>query len=46
MVASLARDDIVPIVIPFVTANITNPNWHQREAAVMAFGCILDGMFV
>ena len=30
-------------VLPFIEANIQNPNWHFREAAVMAFGSILDG---
>lgn len=43
LLASLVREDIVPVVIPFVTTNINNPNWRLREAAVMAFGSILDG---
>jgi len=42
----LARDvgdDIVQPVVPFVEAGIRQPEWQHREAAVMAFGCILDG---
>ncbi|ORY27809.1 importin beta-1 subunit (Karyopherin beta-1 subunit) [Naematelia encephala] len=42
----LARDvgdDIVQPVVPFVEAGITRPEWQHREAAVMAFGSILDG---
>lgn len=30
-------------VLEFVEANITNENWRNREAAVMAFGSIMDG---
>ena len=44
--ASLAQavgDQIVQPVVPFIEANIRAGNWHQREAAVMAFGSILDG---
>ena len=43
LVASLVRDDIVQWVMPFVMQHITNPNWRFREAAVLAFGSILDG---
>jgi importin subunit beta-1 len=41
--AQAVHDPIVPAVIPFIEANIKQENWHQREAAVMAFGCILVG---
>lgn len=30
-------------VLEFVEQNITNDNWRNREAAVMAFGSIMDG---
>lgn len=42
----LARDvgdDIVQPVVPFVEAGIRREEWQHREAAVMAFGSILDG---
>ncbi|KAK4686304.1 importin subunit beta-1, partial [Tremellales sp. Uapishka_1] len=42
----LARDvgdDIVQPVVPFVEGGIRRPEWQHREAAVMAFGSILDG---
>jgi importin subunit beta-1 len=41
--AQTVRDEIVPPVVPFVESNIRNQDWHNREAAVMAFGSILDG---
>lgn len=41
--AQAVADDIVNPVIPFIQANIVSDDWHQREAAVMAFGSILDG---
>lgn len=34
---------VVEPVLHFVEQNITSENWRQREAAVMAFGSILDG---
>ncbi len=44
LVASLVRDEIVQWVMPFVMENINNrQSWRPREAAVLAFGCILDG---
>jgi importin subunit beta-1 len=41
--AQAVTDAIVPAVIPFIEANIKAQDWHQREAAVMTFGSILDG---
>jgi hypothetical protein len=37
------RDDIVAMVMPFVTGNIQAEDWRLREASTMSFGCILDG---
>ena len=41
--AQAVADPIVPAVIPFIEAHIKSQDWHQREAAVMSFGSILDG---
>ncbi|RMD41056.1 hypothetical protein DV735_g4067, partial [Chaetothyriales sp. CBS 134920] len=35
--------DIVPIVLVFVEQNIRGQDWRQRDAAVSAFGAIMDG---
>jgi importin subunit beta-1 len=43
LLASAVGDKIVAPVIQFVEANISNPDWRYREAAVMAFGSILEG---
>ncbi|KAF5193378.1 Importin subunit beta-1 [Thalictrum thalictroides] len=43
LVAKTVGDAIVPLVMPFVEANITKPDWRCREAATYAFGSILDG---
>lgn len=43
LLAQTVRNGIVTPIIPFVEGNIKNPDWHGREAAVMAFGSILDG---
>ena len=43
LMARNVGDAIVQPVVPFVEAGITQPEWQRREAAVMAFGSILDG---
>lgn len=42
-IAQTISDSIVPLVLPFVTSNINSSNWRLKEAAIMAFGMILDG---
>ncbi|CAG0913998.1 unnamed protein product [Notodromas monacha] len=41
--AHCCEDDIVDAVLPFITENIRSPDWRFRDAAVMAFGSIIDG---
>jgi hypothetical protein len=45
--ASVAEDAVVPLVMPYVTANIQKTDgpesWRAREAATFAFGSILEG---
>lgn len=43
LVAKVAGDLVVPLVMPFVEANILKTEWRSREAATFAFGSILDG---
>lgn len=43
LLAQNLGDAIVQPVVPFVEAGIRRPEWQHREAAVMAFGCILEG---
>ncbi|KIP03461.1 hypothetical protein PHLGIDRAFT_130117 [Phlebiopsis gigantea 11061_1 CR5-6] len=43
LLAQSVSDNIVPAVIPFIESNIRAQDWHLREAAVMAFGAILEG---
>lgn len=43
LLATCVEDDIVAPVLPFVEGNINNPDWTFREAAIMAFGSILEG---
>lgn len=43
LVARTVGNEIVPLVMPFVEANIVKPDWHCREAATYAFGSILEG---
>ncbi|KAF5747638.1 Importin beta-1 putative isoform 1 [Tripterygium wilfordii] len=43
LVARTVGDAIVPLVMPFVEANISKPDWRCREAATYAFGSILEG---
>lgn len=43
LLANCCEDVIVPHVLPFVKDNIEDPDWRNRDAAVMAFGSILEG---
>mmetsp|Transcript_25568 Transcript_25568/g.35285 ORF Transcript_25568/g.35285 Transcript_25568/m.35285 type:complete len:852 (+) Transcript_25568:355-2910(+) len=43
LIAQTVCDDIVPHVLPFVEANAMQEDWHRREAALFAFGSILEG---
>ncbi|KAE9447589.1 hypothetical protein C3L33_20510, partial [Rhododendron williamsianum] len=43
LVARTVGDAIVPLVMPFVQANISKGDWRSREAATYAFGSILEG---
>lgn len=43
LLSQCVADDIVPLVIPFIEANIKNADWRARDAAVLCFGQILDG---
>ncbi|KAG4094253.1 karyopherin Kap95 [Neocallimastix lanati (nom. inval.)] len=43
LLATCVEDDIVAPVLPFVESNINNTDWVYREAAIMAFGSILEG---
>jgi importin subunit beta-1 len=36
-------DPMVPIVIPFVQQNMAYTDWRMRDAAIVAFSCLLDG---
>ena len=43
LLSSCVADDIIPHVMPFINENISSHNWQFRDAAVMAFGSIVDG---
>jgi len=43
LIAQTARNKVCDFVLPFVQANIQDADWHKREAAVLAFGSILNG---
>eukprot|EP00096_Caligus_rogercresseyi_P011617 TRINITY_DN461_c1_g1_i1.p1 TRINITY_DN461_c1_g1~~TRINITY_DN461_c1_g1_i1.p1 ORF type:complete len:884 (+),score=288.24 TRINITY_DN461_c1_g1_i1:73-2724(+) len=43
LLASCCEDDIVVHVLPFVKDNINHTDWRRRDAALMAFGSILEG---
>jgi len=42
--ANCCEDDIISHVIQFVQQNIKHANWRYRDAAVMAFGCVMEGI--
>lgn len=43
LVAQVAGNDCVDPVLQFVNQNFENPDWKFREAAVLAYGSIMEG---
>lgn len=43
LLASCVEDQIINAIMPFVQQNITSPDWRRRDAAIMAFGSMLEG---
>lgn len=43
LLAQCCENDVLQYVIDFITANIEREDWKSRDAAVMAFGSILEG---
>ncbi|KAL6047512.1 Importin subunit beta-1 [Balamuthia mandrillaris] len=43
LIANTVYDEVVPEIMPFVQKHIQDQNWRLREAAVLAFGSILEG---
>lgn len=43
LVARTVGDPIIPLVMPFVRDNVMKQEWRCREAAINAFGLILEG---
>lgn len=41
--AQAVQATIIPPVIQFVEANLRSEDWHNRDAAVSAFGAIMEG---
>ena len=40
LIANTVQDKIIELIIPFVSQNIQNADWHFKEAATMAFGMV------
>lgn len=43
LLAQNVRNAVIPVTLQFVEANLSSSNWANRDAAIMAFGSILDG---
>ncbi|OQE15367.1 hypothetical protein PENFLA_c032G06970 [Penicillium flavigenum] len=41
--AQCVQGDVIQPVVTFVEENIRNEDWHRRDAAVAAFGAIMEG---
>lgn len=44
LLAQAAPSQVLPLVLPFVHSNIVDKeNWRSRDAAILAFGAVLEG---
>merc|ERR1719242_455551 len=43
LLATCCKNDVLPHTLPFVESNIKSTDWQHREAAMQAFGSVLDG---
>jgi importin subunit beta-1 len=43
-IATVIENEVMEIVVPWVQQNIQQGDWRLREAAVMAYGCIMEGL--
>eukprot|EP01130_Rhizamoeba_saxonica_P006016 TRINITY_DN2383_c0_g1_i1.p1 TRINITY_DN2383_c0_g1~~TRINITY_DN2383_c0_g1_i1.p1 ORF type:complete len:876 (+),score=186.89 TRINITY_DN2383_c0_g1_i1:279-2630(+) len=43
LIAVTVEDNILQHVMPFIEQHINSENWRFKEAAILAFGCILEG---
>ena len=43
LLSSCVEDEILSHAMPFINEHIKDPNWQFRDAAVMAFGSIIEG---
>eukprot|EP01103_Thecamoeba_quadrilineata_P017548 TRINITY_DN6286_c0_g1_i1.p1 TRINITY_DN6286_c0_g1~~TRINITY_DN6286_c0_g1_i1.p1 ORF type:complete len:859 (+),score=168.64 TRINITY_DN6286_c0_g1_i1:38-2578(+) len=42
-VANTVGDNILPKAFEFIKPNLDNPNWHYKEAAIIALGSVMEG---
>ncbi|KAF2461896.1 armadillo-type protein [Lineolata rhizophorae] len=43
VLASVFRDPVFEVTLPYLKENLNHPEWPNREAAVLALGAIADG---
>jgi len=44
LIATILKDLIVPFIVKYASTNISSPNWHLRNAALLSFASILKGI--
>lgn len=43
-IATVIENEIIEFVVPWVQQQIQSTDWRMKEAAIMAYGCIMDGL--
>jgi importin subunit beta-1 len=42
-ISLLIKNDVMPLVFPFIQENLQQADWKNRYAALLALGAIIDG---
>ena len=43
MLASVFRDDLLPVLLPILKETLFHPDWEAKESGILVLGAIAEG---